>query len=93
MSEQKRPIYEDHEDLFHRHYESYGEDRYPFDRYEIAYTYGFNFMADEAYPEQKWSEIKQGMRRGWEEMEAGPWDDFKEAIRYAWHTAKDAMSE
>lgn len=93
MNEPKGPIYDNYEDILHRHYdENYDDGRYPLERYEIAYTYGFNLAADEPYRDRDWLEIEEEARRGWEEQQAGPWEDFKEAIQYAWKTAKEAMS-
>lgn len=69
----------------HRHYqENYEPGRYPFEWYEIAYTYGFDLATDERYPERNWLEIEEGARRGWEE---------KGAIRLGWETAREAMVE
>lgn len=92
MSEAKGPIYDDYEDILRRHYEeNYDPGRYPFERYEIAYTYGFDLVEPGAYPDRNWLQIEEEARRGWEEQGVGPWEDFKEAIRYAWETARDAM--
>jgi len=86
-------MYDSYEDILHRHYEeNYDPGRYPFERYEMAYTYGFNVAADEPYRDRNWVEMADEIQRGWEEKGAGPWEDFKEAIEYAWDTAKDAMS-
>jgi len=91
--EPKGPIYDNYEDIMHRHYEeNYDPGRYPFERYEIAYTYGFDLMGDEAYKDRDWLEIEDEVRKGWQEKEAGPWEDFKGAIKHAWETARAAMS-
>jgi hypothetical protein len=93
MNEARRPVYDNYEDILHRHYrEHYESGRYPFDRYEVAYMYGFNLMGDEAYRNREWNEIEGEVRRAWEQQEAGPWEDFKEAIQHAWETAQDAVS-
>jgi hypothetical protein len=68
MSDSNHPIYDNYEDIFHRHYESYGEGRYPFERYEIAYTYGFDLVSHAAYRHHNWLEIEEDVRRGWEDV-------------------------
>jgi hypothetical protein len=92
--EPKGPIYDNYEDIMHRHYkENYDSGRYPFERYEIAYTYGFGLVEPGAYRDRDWLEIEDDVRAEWEEKEAGPWEDFKGAIKHAWETAKDAVSD
>lgn len=93
MDKPKGPIYDNYEDILHRHYdENYDDERYPIERYEVAYTYGFNMATDEAYESRNWLEVEEEARQGWEEKDAGPWKDFQEAIQHAWETAKEAMS-
>lgn len=93
MKDGTGPIYDNYEDILHRHYEeNYDSARYPFERYEIAYTYGFDLVSQGAYRDRNWLEIEEEARRGWEKKDAGPWEDFKEAIKYAWKTASDAVS-
>jgi hypothetical protein len=90
MVDRRGPVYDDYEDIFHRHYEEhYKNAQHPVERYEIGYNYGFNL----ARPQQpdKWIEVEEEARRGWEEEGVGPWEDFKGAIQHAWETAKDAM--
>jgi len=91
MAQRRGPVYDDYEDIFHRHYEEQPKSaEYPFERYEVAYSFGY----DLARPQQpdKWIEIEHEARRQWEEEHQGPWEDFKESIKYAWETAKEAMS-
>lgn len=94
MTEPRGPIYDNYEDILHRHYEAHYDDgRYPFDRYEVAYTYGFNAASDEPYEDRDWFEVEEEVRQGWEEQGAGPWEDFKGAIRHAWETAREAIRD
>lgn len=92
MAEPQGPVYGDYEDILRRHHqENYDSGRYPFERYEVAYTYGFNLAADEPYRHRDWLHAMEDIRRQWEEEGAGPWEDFKGAIKKAWETAKEAM--
>ena len=91
MAEARDRMEADRDSIFRRHFnEHYEETDYPYERYEVAYVYGY----DLARPEQadKWIGVQEEARRGWEERQAGAWEDFKDAIEYAWTEAKDAMS-
>jgi hypothetical protein len=44
------------------------------------------------YSDRNWLEIEEDARRGWEQKDAGPWEDFEAAVKYAWETVTDAMS-
>lgn len=61
MDEQGTPIYDDYEDIFHRHYErSYDKEKIPFGRVAIAYSHGFNLAVDEQYRDQDWKGFSLG---------------------------------
>jgi len=92
MDEQRGPVYDDHEYIFHRHYEeNYTNADYPMERYETGYRYGFHLA--QPGPPEEWADIEEQARRGWEAKEVGPWADFKDAVRHAWETAKEAMND
>jgi hypothetical protein len=55
-----------------------------YDRYEPAYRYGYTLANDKRYSSKEWSAIEADARREWEARNQGAWDDFKDAIRYAW---------
>jgi hypothetical protein len=94
MPEVPEPTYDDYEDILHRHYdEHYDTDDYPFERYGTAYAYGHRLAKNERYSRQEWLEIEGAARKGWEAQEAGPWEDFKEAIRYAFNLGRDTEED
>jgi len=94
MTKSTGPIYDSYESILRRHYEeNYDPGRYPFERYEIAYTYGFDLVANVPYRHRDWLQAEDEIREGWEEREVGPWEDFRDAIKYAWEVAKDAMED
>jgi uncharacterized protein (TIGR02271 family) len=52
-----------------------------------AYQYGYELAGDERYSGE-WSTVEADARRQWEQRNAGSWDRFKDAIRYAWDRAR-----
>lgn len=67
---------------------TYGSRGYTYDRYEPAYRYGYTLASDRRYDNKDWSAIESDVRRDWEQKNQGPWEDFKESIRYAWNRVK-----
>ena len=55
-----------------------------YDRYEPAYRYGYTLASDNRYTGKEWTAIEAEARRDWEKNNQGAWEDFKDAIRYAW---------
>ncbi len=84
--------FEDLRDEFYEHYATHYTDRgYPFDRYEIAYRYGYDLATDERYYEQDWDQIKDEARRKWEAQGVGAWADFREAVQHAWEVVSEDL--
>jgi hypothetical protein len=63
---------------------TYGTRGYTYDRYESAYRYGYTLANDPRYIGKEWTIIEVDARRDWERNNQGVWEDFKDAIRYAW---------
>jgi stress response protein YsnF len=75
---------------FRKHYETAAATRSgaTYERYVPAYRYGYTFATDQRYRDRDWTEIEPEARRSWEEQHAGTWEQFKDAIRYAWDTIR-----
>ena len=52
-----------------------------------AYRYGWDMAADQRYAGD-WSAVEPQLRRDWEARHQGPWEQFKDAVRYAWDRAR-----
>lgn len=70
---------------FRTHFNSkYGsKGGYSYDQYSPAYRYGYNLASNQNYSGD-WSSYESDIRNRWEERNQGTWEDFKDAIRYAW---------
>jgi len=69
---------------FRTHFTSrYGKSGYNYDQYSPAYRYGYNLASNQSYSGD-WSTYEPDIRSRWEERNQGTWEDFKDAIRYAW---------
>ena len=55
-----------------------------YERYVPAYRYGYTIATDQRYRGRDWTVIEPEARRTWEEQHSGTWEQFKDAIRYAW---------
>jgi stress response protein YsnF/uncharacterized membrane protein len=70
---------------FRRHYSTtFGKSGSPYDYYMPAYRYGYTLGTDKRYTDRDWTALEPEFRRSWAEQNQGPWEDFKDAIRYAW---------
>jgi len=65
----------------------YGKSGYSYDQYSPAYRYGYNLASNQSYSGD-WSSIEPDVRQRWEERNQGTWEDFKDAIRYAWDSVR-----
>lgn len=55
-----------------------------YERYVPAYRYGYTMATDQRYRGRDWTVLEPEARRTWEEQHSGTWEQFKDAIRYAW---------
>jgi uncharacterized protein (TIGR02271 family) len=60
----------------------------PYERCEPAYRYGYTLATDPRYAGKDWTAFEPEVRREWEGRHQGAWEDFKDAIRYAWDTVR-----
>jgi len=70
---------------FRNHWQSnYAKAGMTYERYQPAYRYGYSLANDQRYRGRNWNEIESDVRRDWESQKQGPWENFKDSIRYAW---------
>jgi hypothetical protein len=70
---------------FRSHYDSYAADRgYTYDQYQPVYQYGYTLATNPAYRDRDWNAIESDARYRWEERNPGTWEEFKDAVHYAW---------
>jgi len=77
--------YDMYDTNFRSHWQTnYGSSGQQYDRYQPAYRYGYTLANDERYRGRNWNEIESDVRRDWESRNQGPWENFKDSIRYSW---------
>jgi uncharacterized protein (TIGR02271 family) len=71
---------------FRTHFQNtYGSRGMAYDRFQPAYRYGYDLSSDQRFQGRQWNEIERDVRRDWESRNQGPWEDFKDAVRYGWN--------
>lgn len=86
------PSWNSYVSTFRRDYDTnYGSSEYSWDEFSSAYRYGYDVANDERYHGRRWEDIETTLRGGWDDDNYGPWDCFKDAVRYAWEQSKDAL--
>jgi uncharacterized protein (TIGR02271 family) len=61
---------------------------HPYERWSPGYRYGYELASDRRYAGRDWTAVEPEARRDWEARHQGPWDEFKDTIRYAWDTVR-----
>lgn len=70
---------------FNTHYRSsFANTGRDYSYYEPAYRYGYGLSSRNDWRGRSWNEIEPDVRRDWESRNQGPWEEFKDAVRYAW---------
>jgi hypothetical protein len=64
---------------------------YAYEQFQPAYRYGYSLATDEHNWDREWDDIEPEARRYWEKYHPGPWERFKDAVRYAWEAIKEAV--
>lgn len=77
----------DYRSDFDKHYSKSG---YTYEQYAPVYHYGYELATNENYRGRKWADIEADARKNWETSNPDSWNDFKNAIRYAWDRAQSA---
>jgi len=77
--------YDGYDAGFRNHWQSnYANSGKTYERYQPAYRYGYTLANDARYRGRNWNEIESDVRRDWESQKQGPWENFKDSIRYSW---------
>ncbi|MGH8614134.1 MAG: hypothetical protein ACREYF_19425 [Gammaproteobacteria bacterium] len=63
---------------------TFGIRGYSYDRCAPAYEFGYTIAVDPRYHGQEWMTIETEARREWELRHEDAWEEFKDAVRYAW---------
>jgi hypothetical protein len=85
--------YLSYEPVFRQDFTStYAQTGHPYTYYEPAYRYGYTLATDPRYRDREWDVIEPEARRGWSNNGHGTWEEFKEAVRRAWDTARSQRS-
>lgn len=81
--------YEAYDADFRKHFQgSYANTGSSYDQYAPTYRYGYNLAGSERTRGKDWNAIEADARQTWEERNPGTWEQFKDAIRYAWDKAR-----
>ncbi len=77
--------FEDYEPDFQRHYRTAWAGREQSYAHGVpAYRYGYALATDPRYAGRDWPTIEAEARRDWEARHQGSWEEFKDAVHYAW---------
>lgn len=81
-----------YETAFLQHYEiNFRDSEHDYSKFAPAYHYGYDLGVDQRLQQRSWAEIEPEAQRYWNNHNyAGPWQDFKEAVQYAWHQARES---
>ncbi|MDX1688273.1 MAG: hypothetical protein R3248_09845 [Candidatus Promineifilaceae bacterium] len=80
------------DDVFKEHYEkTYGESGHPYDKYARAYKFGFHLATDTKNINNPWQELRPEARKQWAKEHGEDFDDYEEAMRFAYHRAQTYM--
>lgn len=75
---------------FRSYYDSnYASSGRAYDEYDPAFRYGYTVAGDRRYNGKEWTSVEADLRSEWEREQRGPWDQFKDSVRYAWERARE----
>ncbi|ALA59127.1 YsnF/AvaK domain-containing protein [Nitrospira moscoviensis] len=83
---------EDEEDYRLHWTQNYGAGAIPYEHYGYAYRFGSTLGSGRNLESSDWTQLEPEARRRWEERNQGTWDQFKDAVRYAWERGKRKVS-
>jgi len=76
---------------FRQNYENnFANTGYGYDQYRPAYRYGFEMAKDPRYDGMDWNTLEMQAHRNWNEGTMGPWNRYKDAVRYGWERGREA---
>lgn len=82
------PAFESLDSDYRAHFQRYAARGYTYDQYQPVYRYGYDLAYDRRYADRDWNAVESDARRSWEERNPGTWEEFKDAVRYAWDRAR-----
>lgn len=78
--------------VFREHYEKvYGDSGFPYEDYARAYKFGFHLATDTKNVNNPWRELRPEARKQWAKEHGEDWDDYEDAVRFAYHRAQTYM--
>jgi len=78
--------------VFKEHFDKvYGESGFPYEDYARAYKFGFHLATDTKNINNPWEELRPEARKQWAKEHGEDWDDYEEAVRFAYHRAQTYM--
>lgn len=86
--------YDTYDTRFRQHYQdNFTNSPYTYDNYASAYRYGLDLANYHYYGGRRsWVEVEQEAHRAWEDQNPGTWEQFKNAVQYAWQEVTDALN-
>jgi len=77
------------------HYQkNFGTSGMKYEQYEPAYQYGYDLYNNKQYSNWDWARLEPEARKTWEQRYPdSAWDKAKGAVRYAWESVKDAVTD
>lgn len=74
---------------FRNHYSSnFASSGMRYEDYEPAYQYGYTMRNNSNMKGRSWADVESQARTDWERNHKGAWQNFKDAIRHGWESAK-----
>jgi uncharacterized protein (TIGR02271 family) len=76
--------YETFDPDFRANYQTVYSGMGKYERFQPAYRYGYTLATDKRYQGRSWGDIEPEARKSWNSQHQNSWEDFKDAIQYAW---------
>lgn len=75
-----------YESAFREHYQrNFADSRYSYEDFALAYRYGVALAEEPRYESHSWDQVEPMAHQSWETRETGPWNLFRDAIRFGWN--------
>jgi hypothetical protein len=79
------------QDFYSHFWSHYGTSGLTFEDYLPAYQYGYELAHDQRYSDMEWSRLELRARLYWEGHFESDWEDFRDAVAYAWNRVRAAV--
>ncbi len=80
-----------HQEIYNHFWSHYGSSGHSFEDYRPAYQYGYQLAHDQRYSDMEWSRLELRARLYWEDHFDQPWEDFRDAVAFAWNRVRAAV--